>query len=44
MIVDDGIDEHFSNLNGLFGAGAYFTDRSSKADQVLIVSLKLLTI
>ena len=32
-ICDDGLDEHFSPDDGLFGRGLYFTDAASKANQ-----------
>ena len=43
-IVDKGFDEHHSSLVGLFGAGCYFTDQSSKADQVALSQITKLTI
>ena len=32
-IVQDGFEERLANLNGLYGAGAYFAEKSSKSDQ-----------
>merc|ERR1712187_522033 len=33
LIEEHGIDERFGQLDGLFGAGNYFAENASKADQ-----------
>lgn len=33
LIDANGVDESYSKLDGLFGAGNYFTEKASKADQ-----------
>ncbi len=32
-IMDDGFEERVASLNGLYGAGAYFAEKSNKSDQ-----------
>ena len=40
LIEENGIDERFGQLNGLFGAGNYFAENASKVKSRVLITLR----